>query len=573
MASVAKMRSGLLADRRALVGAVLLGGFLLLALFGPLIAGDAGAIVDVPLSPPSWHHWLGTSGQGQDVLGQTLAGARATLTLGLAVGIMVTLLGVIIGVGGGYLGGLVDDAASVMTNVFLVIPGLPLAIVLAAYLPPGAIRLAVVLTLAGWAWGARVFRAETLALRQKDFVAAAALAGEPRWRIIAVEILPNLASLVASSFVGSTLYAIGASVGLEFLGLGDLGAVTWGTNLYWASNDSALLTGAWWTFVPAGLCVALLGFALTLLSFALDAVTNPRLANRPARRAPAPAAPHTTTTTKAATAAGPLVRVRELTVAYANGAQVVDHVSFDIAAGEIFGLVGESGSGKSTIGHAMLGLLPEDAAIGGELVVAGSDVRALTAPGNGAALRLWRWQEASMVFQSAMSALNPVLTVGAQIVDTIHAHKSIDRGAARKRAEELLTMVGLEPRLVDAWPHQLSGGMRQRVGLALALALEPKLIILDEPTTALDVVVQRQILERLTALQQRLGFAVLFITHDLPLVMELATRVGVLHGGKLVDLAPTSELHAPERHEYTRMLLSSFPSLPAPSGASGANGR
>jgi peptide/nickel transport system permease protein len=570
MASIAKMRSGLLADRRALVGAVLLGAFLLLALFGPLIAGDAGAIVDVPLQPPSWHHWLGTSGQGQDVLGQTLAGARATLSLGLAVGIMVTLLGVIIGVGGGYLGGLVDDAASVMTNVFLVIPGLPLAIVLAAYLPPGAMRLAVVLTLAGWAWGARVFRAETLALRQKDFVAAAALAGEPRWRIIAVEILPNLASLVASSFVGTTLYAIGASVGLEFLGLGDLGAVTWGTNLYWASNDSALLTGAWWTFVPAGLCVALLGFALTLVSFALDAVTNPRLANRPRRRAPAAATAKATTLLAGAAPiaaanddGAALVHVRDLTVAYSNGARVVDHVSFDIAAGEIFGLVGESGSGKSTIGHAMLGLLPEDATIGGQLVIAGSDVRGLS----GAALRRWRWQEASMVFQSAMSALNPVLTVGAQIIDTIHAHRQAERGAARQRAEELLTMVGLEPRLVDAWPHQLSGGMRQRVGLALALALEPRLIILDEPTTALDVVVQRQILERLTTLQRRLGFAVLFITHDLPLVMELATRVGVLHGGQLVDLAPTSELHAPERHAYTRLLLSSFPSLPAASGA------
>ncbi len=565
MASVAKMRSGLLADRRALVGAVLLGGFLLLALFGPIIAGDAGAIVDVPLQPPSWHHWLGTSGQGQDVLAQTLAGARATLALGLTVGVLVTMLGVIIGVGGGYLGGLVDDGASVLTNVFLVIPGLPLAIVLAAYLPPGATRLAVVLTLAGWAWGARVFRAETLALRQKDFVAAAALAGEPRWRIIAVEILPNLASLVASSFVGTTLYAIGASVGLEFLGLGDLGAVTWGTNLYWASNDSALLTGAWWTFVPAGLCVALLGFALTLVSFALDAVTNPRLAQRARRRQPEPLSAATKPAPMAAD--GPLVRIRDLTVAYANGAKVVDDVSFDIAAGEIFGLVGESGSGKSTIGHALLGLLPEDAAIGGQLVVAGADVRALS----GEALRRWRWLEASMVFQSAMSALNPVLTVGAQIIDTIAAHERVDRAAARKRAQALLSMVGLEPRLVDAWPHQLSGGMRQRVGLALALALEPKLIILDEPTTALDVVVQRQILERLVTLQKRLGFAVLFITHDLPLVMQLASRVGVLHGGKLLDLAPTSELHAPERHAYTRMLLSSFPSLPAqPSTAGGS---
>src|SRR5439155_17837866 len=146
------------------------------------------------------------------------------------------------------------------------------------------VRIVVVLTLAGWAWCARVFRAETLTMRRKDFVAAAALAGEPAWRIILVEILPNMASLVAASFIGTTIYAIGAAVGLEFLGLGDLGRVSWGTNLYWASNDSALLTGAWWTFVPTGACVALVGFSLTLISFALDEIGNPRLRRRARRR-------------------------------------------------------------------------------------------------------------------------------------------------------------------------------------------------------------------------------------------------------------------------------------------------
>src|SRR6185312_11634757 len=451
----------LLDDRRALVGATLLAGFALMALVGPLFAGDRLRALDLPLQPPSWQHLLGTTGQGQDVLAETIVGARATLGIGLLVGVLVTLLGVVVGIGAGYAGGRTDDAASVVTNVFLVIPGLPLAIVIAAYLPPGPWRLALVLTLAGWAWCARVFRAETLSLRQKDFVAAARLAGERHWRIIAVEILPNMASLVAASFIGTTVYAIGAEVGLEFLGLGDLGAVTWGTNLYWASNDSALLTGAWWTFVPTGACVALVGFSLTLVSFALDELGNPRLRRHARRRRVPPIG------WRAALMAQSLVSVRDLWVRHpGSDAPAVDHVSFDICDGEIFGLAGESGSGKSTIGHALLRLLPEDSEVRGELRVAGADVMRL----EGEALRRWRWRDAAVVFQSAMSALNPVLTVGAQFADTLAAHGIAGRGEARRRAMEGLARVGVAPDAVDAWPHQLSGGMRQRVAIALALA-------------------------------------------------------------------------------------------------------
>jgi ABC-type dipeptide/oligopeptide/nickel transport system ATPase component/ABC-type dipeptide/oligopeptide/nickel transport system permease subunit len=543
----------LLRDRRALCGLAILAAFAALALVGPLLVGDAAATVDMPLSPPSWRHLLGTTGQGQDVLAQTVVGARLTLGVGLAVGVLVTLLGIIIGVGSGYLGGLADDAASVATNVFLVIPGLPLAIVIGAYLPPGPGRLVLVLTVAGWAWCARVFRAETLSLRQKEFIAAARLAGEPHWRIIAVELLPNMASLVAASFIGTTIYAIGAQVGLEFLGLGDLGAVTWGTNLYWASNDAALLTGAWWTFVPTGACVALVGFALTLVSFALDDITNPRLRRRAPRRRAARARAASAPSSVA------LVSVRDLWIRYPDAVRpAVDRVSFEIFDGEIFGLAGESGSGKSTIAQALLRLLPADAEIDGELHVAGADVRAL----DGEALRRWRWRDAAVVFQSAMSALNPVLTVGDQFADTLAAHGNAGRVAARARTAELLTLVGVDPRLASAWPHQLSGGMRQRVALALALALEPRLLVLDEPTTALDVVVQRQILERLVALQRRRRFAILFITHDLPLLLGVATRIGILRHGELVELAPTERLRRVPQHDYTRLLLGSFPPLP-----------
>jgi peptide/nickel transport system permease protein len=548
-------------DRRALVGVAMLLGFAAVSLLGPLFIADASAIVDVPLSPPSWSHWFGTTGQGQDVLAQTIVGARMTLGIGLLVGVLVTMIGALIGVSAGYFGGPVDDLASVGTNVFLVIPGLPLALVLAAYLPPGPVSLTVVLVAAGWAWGARVFRAEALSLRKKDFIAASQMAGEGHLRIIVFELLPNMASLVASSFIGTTLYAIGAQVGLEFLGLGDLGAVTWGTNLYWASNDSALLTGAWWTFVPTGACVALVGFALALVNFALDEVTNPRLrVPRRARRLPEQLPP-ARTPGPAADPNGPLVVVRDLEVRYTNDGgrpPTVDRVSFEIAAGEIFGLAGESGSGKSTIGHALLRLLPPSAEVNGEIRFAGIDVAALDAN----ALRAYRWQDVAMVFQSAMSALNPVITIGDQFVDTFKAHGNWTRKKARARAAELLEMVGLDRRALDSYPHVLSGGQRQRVGVALALALQPRLLIMDEPTTALDVVVQHQILERIIGLQRELGFAILFITHDLPLLLGLANRIGILRDGKLVEVAATEKLRAAPAHPYTQVLLSSFPALP-----------
>lgn len=264
-------------DKRAAVGAGIIAFFVLLAVLGPLLVGDPNDLVGVPLQPPSGEHLLGTTGQGQDVLAQLVVGTRTSLLIGFSVGLTVVFVGALIGVTAGYAGGRVDGVLSLLFNVFLVIPGLPLAIVIAAYMPSGPLTLGFVLVIAGWAWNARVLRAQTLALRNRDFVAAAVVAGESGWRIVTAEILPNMTSLIVSQVIGGTVYAIGAQVGLEFLGLGDVSAVTWGTNLYWAQNDSALLTGAWWTFAPTGLCVALVGFGLTMLNSGFDEITNPRL--------------------------------------------------------------------------------------------------------------------------------------------------------------------------------------------------------------------------------------------------------------------------------------------------------
>lgn len=268
-----------LRNRKATVGALILIAFGAVALLAPVIApGDPTDFVDRPHLAPSWDHPLGTTGQGQDVFNQTIWGARISLGIGVAVGILTTIVGVIIGMAAGYFGGRIDDVLMLITNVFLIVPTLPLLVVLAAFIGSSSIvYLALVLAVTGWAWPARILRSQTLSLRGKDFVSAAQVSGEGSPRIIFHEILPNMMSIVAASFLGSTIYAIGAEAGLEFLGLGNPSVVSWGTNLYWAGNNAGLLTGAWWTIVPAGTCIALVAFGFALLNYAIDEITNPRL--------------------------------------------------------------------------------------------------------------------------------------------------------------------------------------------------------------------------------------------------------------------------------------------------------
>lgn len=265
-------------DRGAALGAGLLALFVLMAVFGQYVVPyDPTEFVGMPNRPPSAEFWLGTTGDGKDVFSQTIAGARQTLWVGLSTGCLVLAIGAAIGTTAAYFGGMIDEALSLLTNVFLIIPGLPLAVVIAGYLPQGPATILLVLVITGWAWNARVVRAQAMTLRDKDFVAAAIVSGESHVRILFREILPNMTSLLASRFIDATVYAIGAQVGLEFLGLGDVGRVSWGTNLYWASNNGAVLLGAWWALVPSGLCVALVGFGLVQLNSALDELQNPRL--------------------------------------------------------------------------------------------------------------------------------------------------------------------------------------------------------------------------------------------------------------------------------------------------------
>jgi peptide/nickel transport system ATP-binding protein len=266
----------------------------------------------------------------------------------------------------------------------------------------------------------------------------------------------------------------------------------------------------------------------------------------------------------------PVLEIRNLNVDYGLGEQAVHavrEVHLTLHRGEVLGLAGESGSGKSTLAYGITRLLPPPGVISGGSVLYHPpdgepiDVMALSP----AELRRYRWAETSIVFQGAMNSLNPVNKVSAQLLDVIKAHEPAMSAAARlARARQLLKLVGISADRMDSYPHQLSGGMRQRVMIGMALALEPQVVIMDEPTTALDVVMQRQILRQLVELRERLGFSVLFITHDLSLLVEFSDRIAIMYGGRIVEEAPAGELYRDSLHPYSEGLLRSFPALRGP---------
>ncbi|GMA55998.1 peptide ABC transporter ATP-binding protein [Alicyclobacillus sacchari] len=261
----------------------------------------------------------------------------------------------------------------------------------------------------------------------------------------------------------------------------------------------------------------------------------------------------------------PVLEIEDLSVAYVTSSglvHAVNDVNLKVYPNEIVGLIGESGSGKSTMAYTIMRLLKGDAVVTkGRVKILGQDVYQLSKK----ELRQFRWSKMAMVFQSAMSALNPVMTVETQILDALLSHrKDMTKEQARTRARELMELVRIDPKHLKSYPHELSGGMRQRVVIAIAIALNPALVIMDEPTTALDVVVQRSILDEIRKIQQEVGFAILFVSHDFSLVAELASRVAIMYAGRIIEVTPSDLLHLQEKHHpYTEGLLKAIPELTA----------
>jgi peptide/nickel transport system permease protein len=263
---------------RLLAGVCIVAFFVAVAVIGPFLVGDPLQFSHAEWQPPSAAHWLGTTQLGQDVLAQVVAGAGATLEIGAGAGLLATVISIVIGIGGGYAGGVADEALSLLSNVVLVIPALPLIIVIASFVHASGIWPTVaVIAFVSWAASARVLRAQTLSVRNREYVLAAKAGGEPGWRIVLFEILPNELPIIVSQFIFSMIFAILTQAGLAFLGLASPDQLTWGTVLYYAQNDGAMSSGAWWWFVPPGLCIAVLGMGLAFINFSLDETLNPRL--------------------------------------------------------------------------------------------------------------------------------------------------------------------------------------------------------------------------------------------------------------------------------------------------------
>jgi peptide/nickel transport system permease protein len=567
-------------------GVVLAIAWLLLvivaAIFAPLVAPHDPNAQDLlhTNGGPSGGNWLGTDDLGRDTLSRLIWGARISMQVTFETVALALVFALIIGLVAGYRGGKVDYVLMRVTDAGLAFPPLVLALAIVAVLGHNENDLSLALALVFAPGFARFIRGQTLAIKEESFVEASTSIGTPPTRIVVGRILPN----VMTGLVVQIAIALGAALlaesGLSFLGLGPPPpAASWGSMLREA-YDNELFTHPW-SLVPPGLTIALTVLAFNTLGDALRDTLGGSPATGKRRRGvrrqrgltavapqPAAAAPVVVAaplrTAAAGNGAGALLEIRDLSLEFdteTGPVRVVEDVSFDVGAGRIVGLVGESGCGKTVSSLSILRLLPTPPAriVGGSIRFQGRNLLDVDFD----ELRRIRGRDIAMVFQDPLASLDPAFTIGYQLVEAIRLHEKVSRKAARDRAARLLESVHIpDPaRRLAAYPHQLSGGMRQRAMIAMALSCHPRLLIADEPTTALDVTVQAQIVELLHELREQEGLAVLFVTHDLALISELSDEIAVMYAGQVVEQSPTAELFAAPKHPYTAALLASTPGV------------
>ncbi|MGW1978187.1 dipeptide/oligopeptide/nickel ABC transporter permease/ATP-binding protein [Streptomyces sp. NPDC001889] len=528
------------------------------ALAAPLIAPYDPAAPDVAnkLQGPGAEHWLGTDDLGRDTLSRLLYGTRTALLASAESVVIGLVLGVGLGVLVGYRGGWWDRIGMRIADVMQSIPALLLALALVAVLGNGLGNAMLAVGLIFAVSFMRITRAVVLAEREKLYVDAARVLGLRSSGIMLRQVLPNVSPplIVQASIALGTALLIEAT--LSFLGVGiDASQVSWGAMLDASRqhvSEHPLLA------ILPGAAITLSVLVFNLLGDGLRDAGSPRSSGGKRARGAVAAAPAMVRADRAPAPSDALLRVDGVTVTDANGAQLVSGVSFHINPGETFGLVGESGCGKSITASAILGLLPRGVAVeSGSIRLGETELAGL----GGEALRQVRGRRIGMVFQDPGSALSPVHTVGRQLTDAVRAHSGLSRAAAGERAAELLALVGVpnpRERLKD-YPHQFSGGMAQRVVIAGALACDPELLIADEPTTALDVTIQAQVLDLLASLRERLGMSLLLITHDLGVVADSCDRIAVMYAGQIVEERTVADAFAAPRHPYTEALLAAVP--------------
>ncbi len=544
------------------IGLVLVGVFVVFALFGPWIA-PYGATQQIPAAArqgPSLQHFFGTDHLGRDVFSRVVLGTGSVVGLAGLGTVLAVLSGTLVGLLSGYRGGWFDEVVMRLFDSLLAIPALLLALLFLGALGPTRTGVALVLLVVYTPIVARVVRAQVLATKPKAFVEMARLQGERLPRLLVREILPSALPALSVEAALRFSYAIFLVASLGFLGVG-VGppSPNWGLMVSEARNYATLTP--WALFFPAG-AIALLVVAVNLAADGLkQALLDPgHDGGRPAVATPAlPGLARAPSEHNA----GPLLSLQGVTVDYAQGSRwqgAVRSVDLDVRAGEVCAVVGESGSGKTTLALALLRYLsPNGRVRAGRAMLRGDDLLRLP----DGALRQLRGRRVGFVPQDPQVSLNPSHRIGTQMAEQIRAHGRLSRGAARSRALKLLGDVDIaEPqRVARSYPHQLSGGMQQRVMIAMALSTDPELLILDEPTTGLDVTTQAVVLDLLRLVIHRRDAAALYITHNLGVVAQVAHRVAVLYGGELVEDGDVDTLFAHPLHPYTHGLMASVPRL------------
>jgi peptide/nickel transport system permease protein len=558
--NLSRVRRAIYANPLARLGLILLAVVVLIALLGPLLWHYGYAEITPDLSqPPSLEHPLGSDGLGRDTLAQVMRGLHQSLLIAATVAVLASVIGTAFGLVAGYFGGLVDAAIMRLVDLVLTIPILAVAAFLGNRLSQSGVSwfgLSLVLGGLLWTGVARLVRGVSLKVRPLPFIRAAEVMGAGRRRIMLRHMLPNVADHI---IVATTLLvgvAILSETGLSFLGFGVRPPDT-SLGLLIASAQSAVLTRPWLFYAP-GLAIILIVLAVNQIGEGLRSVFNPRAApanpilSGPRRRGgPAAATPG---------ASGPLLSVKGLSVRFPGCARAaVDDLHLELARGEVLALVGESGSGKSLTALAIAGLLPAGAVAAGSIIFDGQDLGGQSF----SEWRRYRGRRIATIPQDPSTSLNPTQTIGAQFTESFRLGARMSAREARRRAVDLMSLLSIsdpESRF-DQYPHQLSGGMRQRVVIAMAMIFDPDLIIADEPTTALDVTVQAQVLGALRAAREKTGAAMLFITHDLALVAGIADHVAVMRAGRIVEQQDVFALFAAPRDPYTARLLYLAPRL------------
>ncbi|WP_284748360.1 dipeptide/oligopeptide/nickel ABC transporter permease/ATP-binding protein [Amycolatopsis sp. RTGN1] len=560
--------------RAAWPALAILGVLLLVAVLGTLVATHNPDALSTDTGGPSGSHWFGTDTSGRDIFSRLVAGTRWSLAIGLGAVALALVSGAVIGAFAATSHRRVDAVVMRVLDVIMAFPGIALAAVLVAVFGHGIVVLILAIGFLNTPPVARVIRANVLAQYGEDYVAAERVIGAKRFFVLTRHVAINCAAPVLVYCTVTVADAIVFEASLSFIGAGiQPPDPSWGSVL--ADGKDLVLTGGWWATLFPGLLILVTVLALNILSERISdawaapsarAVKAAEVAKAVAKREDADTAPvlpiaglreageRLARTARSLDHRDTVLEVDRLAIAFPGrheGVDVVDGVSFSVRAGEVLGLIGESGCGKTLTALSILGLQPATAQVSGQIRFAQRDLLALR-PGE---RRRHLGHDIAMIYQDALSSLNPAMTIRAQL-------KQFTRRGGTRTPAELLELVNLDPgRTLRAYPHELSGGQRQRVLIAMALSRDPKLIVADEPTTALDVTVQAQIMALLLRLQEELGFALILVSHDLALVSEIADRVVVMYGGQVAELGSTAEVVGSPRHHYTRGLLSAVLSL------------